>query len=156
MSMHVSTRSTFACIHLFVDVISSLDFSFQLLYEADSGQVGRLLVATDEEKTARNRRRTNLQYAPCFPLSSLLFAIKQTRVDYLSLDVEGLELEVLETIPWNELDIRILSVEYRHLRRGKQALINHMTSHGYRLYADLFASIPEQSLYVDDFIFVKE
>jgi hypothetical protein len=131
-----------------------LTFRFQLPYEADSGQVGRLLVG-DEKEVARGRQRSHLQYAPCFPLSSLLFAINQTRVDYLSLDVEGLELEVLETIPWNELNIRVLSVEYRHLRRGKQALINHMTSHGYRLYADLFASIPEQSLYVDDFIFVK-
>ena len=36
------------------------------------------------------------------------------RVDYLSLDVEGAELAVLETIPFDRVDIRTLSVEVEH------------------------------------------
>ncbi len=31
----------------------------------------------------------------CFPLYSLLLALERTTVDYLSLDIEGTELEVL-------------------------------------------------------------
>ena len=33
------------------------------------------------------------------------------RVDYLSLDIEGPELEVLETIPWHRVDITVIAVE---------------------------------------------
>jgi hypothetical protein len=33
------------------------------------------------------------------------------RVDYFSLDIEGPELEVLETIPWDRVDISAISVE---------------------------------------------
>ena len=32
-------------------------------------------------------------------------------VDFLSLDIEGAEFQVLRTIPWDKVDIRALSVE---------------------------------------------
>ena len=35
-------------------------------------------------------------------------------VDFLSLDTEGGELEVLETLPWDKVDIRAISVETHH------------------------------------------
>ena len=35
-------------------------------------------------------------------------------VDFLSLDTEGGELEVLETLPWDKVDIRAISVETQH------------------------------------------
>ena len=34
-------------------------------------------------------------------------------MDYFSLDVEGPELDILQTIPWNEIFIDLISVEYR-------------------------------------------
>ncbi len=43
----------------------------------------------------------------CFPLYSLLLAINQTTVDYFSLDIEGHEKRVLETIPWDRVDIKV-------------------------------------------------
>lgn len=46
-------------------------------------------------------------YVECFPVFSLLSALNITRVDYLSLDVEGAELRVLENIPFERLDIRV-------------------------------------------------
>ena len=49
----------------------------------------------------------------CFPLYSILLAINQTRVDYLSLDVEGSELGILRTIPFRALYIDVIGVEYR-------------------------------------------
>ena len=51
--------------------------------------------------------------AQCFTLHSLLLAVGQTEVDYLSLDVEGPELEILQTIPFNKIKIKVISVEYR-------------------------------------------
>jgi hypothetical protein len=32
-------------------------------------------------------------------------------VDYLSLDIEGPELEVLGTLPWDRVDITVIAVE---------------------------------------------
>jgi len=47
------------------------------------------------------------------------------RVDYFSLDIEGPELEVLETIPWDKVDITAISVEtefYGEFEEKKQAI----------------------------------
>lgn len=43
----------------------------------------------------------------CFPLYTYLLALKVKTVDYFSLDVEGNELEVLKTIPWDLVDIKV-------------------------------------------------
>lgn len=52
-----------------------------------------------------NRKTIKIQ---CFPFYSLLLATnQQTAVDYFSLDVEGWEKRVLETIPWNKVDIKV-------------------------------------------------
>jgi len=39
----------------------------------------------------------DFKLVPCFPLHALLVALNQSTVDYLSLDVEGYELEVRQT-----------------------------------------------------------
>ena len=43
----------------------------------------------------------------CFPLFSLLLAANLTAVDYLSLDIEGQELNVLKLLPWDRVDIQV-------------------------------------------------
>ena len=35
------------------------------------------------------------------------------RIDFLSLDIEGVELPILETIPWSKLDIETLLIEVK-------------------------------------------
>lgn len=40
-------------------------------------------------------------------------ALNITHVDYLSLDVEGPELEILRTVDWTRLHIDVITVEYR-------------------------------------------
>ena len=50
----------------------------------------------------------------CLPLYSLLLALDNPTVDFLSLDTEGGELEILETLPWDKVDIRAISVETEH------------------------------------------
>ena len=73
----------------------------------------------------------------CFPLSSLLLALDNPTVHYFSLDIEGAELQVLQTIPWGLVDIRVISVE-THLAGvvfpgTRQDIIDYMESVGYRL-----------------------
>lgn len=49
----------------------------------------------------------------CFPLYSVLKALGRLHVDYFSLDVEGAELYILRTIPWDLVKIDVLTVEYK-------------------------------------------
>ena len=43
----------------------------------------------------------------CLPLMSILLAIENPVVDYLSLDVEGAEIGILKSIPWKRVNIKV-------------------------------------------------
>lgn len=43
-------------------------------------------------------------------------ALEMTEIDYFSLDIEGAELNILKTIPFGALTIRVMSVEYNLVR----------------------------------------
>ena len=45
----------------------------------------------------------------CFPFYSILLASNRTTVDYFSLDIEGHEMRVLQTIPWKRVNIKVKS-----------------------------------------------
>ena len=73
---------------------------------------------------------------PCFPLMSLMLALGRRHVDYFSLDVEGFEYLILQTVPWSVLSIFTLSVEWIHGRIGKDGYTAYMKEQGYRLVDD--------------------
>ena len=73
----------------------------------------------------------------CFPFYSLLSAMDVKVVDYFSLDVEGMELEVLETIPFDKIRIRVLSVEYIHDSKGSGEIIKFMETKNFRLVSNV-------------------
>ena len=56
---------------------------------------------------------TTVSMVQCFPLSSILQALGYDHITYLSLDVEGPELDILASIPWTKLRIDVISVEYK-------------------------------------------
>ena len=47
----------------------------------------------------------------CFPLYSLILAMGRPKIDFLSLDIEGAELAVLNTIPWDKVEIELVMLE---------------------------------------------
>jgi FkbM family methyltransferase len=49
----------------------------------------------------------------CLPVYSILLAVNRTTVDVFSLDIEGNELDVLQTIPFDKVDIKV-SCKYKH------------------------------------------
>ncbi|KAK3603673.1 hypothetical protein CHS0354_017393 [Potamilus streckersoni] len=67
----------------------------------------------------------------CFPLYSILLALGQTNVDFFSLDVEGDELHVLQTIPFDKVNIKMMTVEFAHIIGGGRALMSFVKSKGY-------------------------
>ena len=48
---------------------------------------------------------------PCGPLGDWFSALRLTTIDFFSLDVEGAELVVLQTLNWEALTIGVLLVE---------------------------------------------
>ena len=50
----------------------------------------------------------------CFPLNSVLKAMDNPIIDYFSLDIEGAEFAVLNSLPWKEVNITLVSVEINH------------------------------------------
>ena len=80
---------------------------------------------------------------------SILLALNQTRVDYFSLDVEGAEEGVLNSIPWDKVDIRTMSIEYDKWPGGKKSLIAYMVKKGYKAVKEI------KSTAAADIIFMK-
>ncbi|ELU12487.1 hypothetical protein CAPTEDRAFT_214812 [Capitella teleta] len=89
----------------------------------------------------------------CFPFYSMMLALNRTKIDYFSLDVEGQELAVLKTIPFDKLDISVLSVEYLHT--DKEQLKNLMKAKGYTLAKTLAYENAKIVQWSFDYIFVK-
>nr|CAD7428527.1 unnamed protein product [Timema monikensis] len=87
----------------------------------------------------------------CFPFYTYLLALNRTLIDYFSLDVEGHELDVLETIPFDKVDIQTLSVEYIHVAKGKEYLQMFMEKKGYIVDSE----VTHSNNLANDFIFVK-
>jgi len=86
----------------------------------------------------------------CFPLASILLAVGNQTVNYLSLDIEGAEIQVLKTLPWKLLDIEVIGVEMNHLGEvfpGSRQELHHLLSHQNYAYIG--------TIHVDD-LFVRE
>lgn len=70
----------------------------------------------------------------CFPLFSILIALGNPIIDYFSLDVEGSELAILKTIPFDQIQIHVMTIEVNHFPPDQQQEIkNIMENNGYEL-----------------------
>jgi len=87
----------------------------------------------------------------CLPLFSILAAVNRTVVDYFSLDIEGDELAVLKTIPWESVHIQTLSVEFIHGKEGKEKIREFMAEKGYEVVKE----VTDPNWLANDFIFNK-
>ena len=65
----------------------------------------------------------------CTTLDVLLQELSVKHVDYFSLDVEGAEMLVLESIDWDKMDVDIFTIETQEHRAE---IITLMIGHGYR------------------------
>ena len=122
-------------------------FLFQMAFMESKVQMGRVqTVSTDV------RART----VPCFPLHTMLLALNRTTIDFLSLDIEGLELPALKTIPFSDLEILVIAAEVEH--GGKNATGNYseyMKTQGYTAYKHIQITDRLNDIYANDIIFVK-
>lgn len=43
----------------------------------------------------------------CIPLYTLMTAVNMTDLDYISMDIEGVELKVLQTLPFDKIRVKV-------------------------------------------------
>jgi len=90
----------------------------------------------------------------CIPFPTILRALNRTTVDYFSLDVEGNELDILRTIPFEEFDIKIISAEFSHESEAgssQSEMKNFMEEKGYFVHS----TVTHPKNLANDYIFVK-
>jgi hypothetical protein len=95
------------------------------------------------------------QIFSCNHLAKELRKLNFHRIDYVTIDTEGSEPEIIQDFPWNEFDVRVLRIEqlvakqYPSQKGKKELVIRHMQQHGYVLFS-VFPVSPKDT---DDLIF---
>nr|XP_045593130.1 uncharacterized protein LOC123754708 [Procambarus clarkii] len=79
----------------------------------------------------RREDENTIKNIKALPFYSILQAINITRIDFLSLDVESVELQVLRTIPWDKIRVRLMCIECNKVPEGRPALVKFLAERGY-------------------------
>ncbi|XP_059088621.1 protein Star-like [Tigriopus californicus] len=87
--------------------------------------------ALEQNRAGLDKNHRSTYVVQCFPLYSLLLALGNPEVDYFSLDVEGSEMDVLRTIPWDKVRIKTLTIEVEH--SDAQMITTFMETNGYSM-----------------------
>ena len=77
----------------------------------------------------------------CFPFYSILLALNIKHIDVFSLDVEGAEVLILDTVPFDKVDISMLNVEYQHVKGGSDFLQSYLQKKGYVTVKKVFRDL---------------
>lgn len=76
----------------------------------------------------------------CFPLYSLLLAINKTNIDFLSLESGGTELQILETIPFDRVNINIIDVHLYTNENEKESIKKFLAKKSYNFVQNFNSS----------------
>lgn len=73
-------------------------------------------------------------------LEQLLDSYQLTEIDWLLIDVEGLDAEVALSFPWTKFNIKKVDIEYIHFGNKKQLVLDMFKNLGYKpaLASDLY------------------
>ena len=95
----------------------------------------RLLPKKEDRKTFKMQ---------CFPLYSILKAFGNLKMDFFSLDIEGMEFSVMESIlkPKTEFEFNVATIEKAHMNKpeSRASFIEFdymMRGKGYRMFETL-------------------
>lgn len=86
---------------------------------------------------SRSKSTTQVVKVKCYQLAEELRRHGIRTVDYMTIDTEGSEPEIIEDFPWAEFDVRVVQIEQLDERRypaqrGKKDRVRRfMVSHGY-------------------------
>ena len=73
---------------------------------------------TFHDKVYKQKKKFDYAEVQCFPLASYFFALGVTRVDLLSIDIQGREREILLTFPFDKIFVRYIVAEHYQIENG--------------------------------------
>ncbi|XP_065569313.1 uncharacterized protein LOC136032832 [Artemia franciscana] len=110
---------------------------------------GGYLVGRHKEE--QNGGDTDSIEVECVPIYTAILAANITRIDLFVLDIEGVELDVLKTLPFHKVDVAVFMIEmYGKSEEEKKKIHTFFQSKGYTFY-DSF----QGGLHPGDDIFIK-
>jgi FkbM family methyltransferase len=100
--------------------------------------------------SADRAAHTPTRLVPCGPLQDYLSLLHISRIDFFSLDVEGSEAAVLDSLNFSRLSVGVLLIEMRRARRRSELLRHgHMRTlllnNSMRLVGQLVHQLPPRS-----------
>lgn len=111
--------------------------------KGSSYQLG-VTMNTHRYDTILNAGEKSYSLVSCFPLLTYLRALNVTRIDLLSLDTQGSEMDIVKTIPWGEVSVRVVVTEIIATKLGSE-FAEYMKRLGFVLVG-----------HFQDYVFVKE
>ncbi|XP_066967092.1 protein Star-like [Macrobrachium rosenbergii] len=103
--------------------LSQVPSKMDLMVAGPSGMLSKIKTGKGPDSTVTIKT---------IPLYSLLLALNVSVIDYLSLDIEGSEMKVLQTVPWDKVRIHVMDVESDKIPEGRDYLIRYMEDRGYK------------------------
>ncbi|XP_014289145.1 uncharacterized protein [Halyomorpha halys] len=76
---------------------------------------------------------SELMEVNCYPLYTYLLAVGRTEVDFLVININGQELKVLQSLPWDKVTIHMIAVCYG-MKRERVEASDYLSGKGYRLH----------------------
>ncbi|KAK2724464.1 hypothetical protein QYM36_001088 [Artemia franciscana] len=99
----------------------------------------------------RNESKEHLVEIQCVPIYTALLAAQMSRIDLFVLDIEGVEIDVLKTIPFEKVDIAVFMIEvYGKPKLEIRRIHDFLNSKGYVFYGRF-----EGGLHPGDEIYIK-
>lgn len=95
--------------------------------------------------------KTSNRQKYCIPLYSIILATKMKTIDLLSINVKGKELNILHSIPFDKVDVSVITIKEQTGYQPETDIIKYMKSHGYRAIHKFINAV----LGVDDIVFSK-
>ncbi|XP_059471031.1 uncharacterized protein LOC132194017 [Neocloeon triangulifer] len=80
----------------------------------DSTNTGKIVGGANQ--TVAKPQSGSLVQSFCVPFNTLMKVLDIKHIDYLTLDVEGQEFEILQTIDFNSVTIDVMAVEFNNFR----------------------------------------
>ena len=103
------------------------------------GGIVKILEGPMMNRVNRQNPNTKREELLCIPLFSILEAIEMKHIHFFSLDVEGVELDILKTIPFDKVKVDLFVIEY--VVGNEHSIDSESTVKTYREFQEFFQKI---------------
>jgi len=112
--------------------------------ETEIAELSTLATLVDADFNRDGRANGKVYSVETISLNDLLkFHSCPKQIDYLSVDTEGSELEILRAFNFNEYDIGIITVEHNFREPDRQAIFDLLTSKGFVRLFEAFSKFDD-------------